>query len=402
MFRYLAERSSGMLLPSSFQQSVSADRVLSLKLSKQLDIQKVHRGPINSLDLDLVEMRYLISGASDGVISIYDLHNTTGQPQFTCPVVSAVEKSSKHAHRYSVETVQWYPADSGLFVSSSFDKMLKVWDTNNLVPVETISCQGRVYCHHMSQIATKHCLIAVATSSSPISLVDLKSGSHSHILRSHKDAVLTVCWSPRDEYVLASGSKDNKALLWDIRMARNCLFMLDQHNGDKSKSGPKAVQTAHNGAVNAMKFTPDGLHIATFGTDCRMRLWNTHTGKNMLVNFGRINNEQQKCLNMEISWFLNPEMVFIPHDSNIDVFCLRTGAKLLRLVGHYNDCNTMVYHPYYNELYSGGNDRNIIVWSPKMFDIDPYEEHLKNTGHKSKLKETVVNVMKDTWSSDED
>lgn len=35
-------------------------------------------------------------------------------------------------HKYSVETVQWYPHDTGMFTSSSFDKTLKVWDTNTL------------------------------------------------------------------------------------------------------------------------------------------------------------------------------------------------------------------------------------------------------------------------------
>lgn len=31
-----------------------------------------------------------------------------------------------------METVQWYPHDTGMFTSSSFDKTLKVWDTNTL------------------------------------------------------------------------------------------------------------------------------------------------------------------------------------------------------------------------------------------------------------------------------
>lgn len=34
---------------------------------------------------------------------------------------------------YSVETVQWYPFDNGLFTSSGGDKVLKVWDSNLLV-----------------------------------------------------------------------------------------------------------------------------------------------------------------------------------------------------------------------------------------------------------------------------
>ncbi|XP_014671566.1 PREDICTED: DNA excision repair protein ERCC-8-like isoform X2 [Priapulus caudatus] len=379
-----------------------------MQLSKQRDVEKVHTTPINSLDLDPVEMRYLISGASNGTIAIHDLHNVTGQPQYTCPLLCTVDRCSQHAHKYSVETVQWYPADSGMFVSSSFDKTLKVWDTNTLVPVETVACRERVYCHRLSKIATKHCLIAVASSLSQVNLVDLKSGSYSHILKGHKGAVYVVDWSPQNEYVLASGSSDNKALMWDVRMAKNCIFTLDQHNGDATRCGPHAVQTAHNGAVNGLRFTADGLYLVSFGTDCRVRLWRTDNGQNMLVNYGAINNVHEKCLSIDVSSSLNPEIVFVPHDSNIDMLCLHTGTKLQRLVGHYNDCNTLVYHPFHQELYSGGNDRNIIAWLPKTASSDDYQEHLKETklkkgtSRETKKKGANVNLMQDTWSSDED
>jgi len=41
-------------------------------------------------------------------------------------------RSNRHVHKFSVETVQWYPHDTGMFVSSSFDKTMKVWDTETL------------------------------------------------------------------------------------------------------------------------------------------------------------------------------------------------------------------------------------------------------------------------------
>lgn len=41
-------------------------------------------------------------------------------------------RSNRYVHKFSVETVQWYPHDTGMFVSSSFDKTMKVWDTETL------------------------------------------------------------------------------------------------------------------------------------------------------------------------------------------------------------------------------------------------------------------------------
>lgn len=46
--------------------------------------------------------------------------------------VFASFRSSRHVHKFSVETVQWYPHDTGMFISSSFDKTMKVWDTETL------------------------------------------------------------------------------------------------------------------------------------------------------------------------------------------------------------------------------------------------------------------------------
>lgn len=56
---------------------------------------------------------------------------------FSCVLVwpnnsSFLFRSSQHVHKFSVETVQWYPYDTGMFVSSSFDKTMKVWDTETL------------------------------------------------------------------------------------------------------------------------------------------------------------------------------------------------------------------------------------------------------------------------------
>ena len=57
----------------------------------------------------------------------------------------------------------------------------------------------------MSQITTAHTLVAVGTRNPKIHLVDLRTGSATHTLKGHKQAVLTVKWSTRDEFLLASG-----------------------------------------------------------------------------------------------------------------------------------------------------------------------------------------------------
>uniref|UniRef100_A0A8C0XCE2 ERCC excision repair 8, CSA ubiquitin ligase complex subunit n=1 Tax=Castor canadensis TaxID=51338 RepID=A0A8C0XCE2_CASCN len=72
----------------------------------------------------------------------------------------STRRNHPDVHKYSVETVQWYPHDTGMFTSSSFDKTLKVWDTNTLQTADVFTFEETVYSHHMSPVSTKHCLVA--------------------------------------------------------------------------------------------------------------------------------------------------------------------------------------------------------------------------------------------------
>ena len=54
------------------------------------------------------------------------------------------------------------------------------------------------------------------------------------------------------------------------------------------------MTTAHGGHVNGLCFTHDGLHLVSFGTDDRLRLWDAITGKNTLVSNDTLCNTPHK------------------------------------------------------------------------------------------------------------
>ncbi|XP_054343819.1 DNA excision repair protein ERCC-8 isoform X3 [Pongo pygmaeus] len=281
MLGFLSARQTGLEDPLRLRRAESTRRVLGLELNKDRDVERIHGGGINTLDIEPVEGRYMLSGGSDGVIVLYDLENSSRQSYYTCKAVCSIGRDHPDVHRYSVETVQWYPHDTGMFTSSSFDKTLKVWDTNTLQTADVFNFEETVYSHHMSPVSTKHCLVAVGTRGPKVQLCDLKSGSCSHILQGHRQEILAVSWSPRYDYILATASADSRVKLWDVRRASGCLITLDQHNGKKSQA-VESANTAHNGKVNGLCFTSDGLHLLTLGTDDRMRLWNSSNGENTL------------------------------------------------------------------------------------------------------------------------
>ena len=104
----------------------------------------------------------------------------------------------------------------------------------------------------------------------------------------HEGAVLGVAWSPRKESVLVSAGADGGARVWDVRMGRGCLGVLDLEDevGILHGRGSRGSDNAHVGPCNGVAWTPDGEEIVTVGHDERIRVWEAGTGRNTLVHFG--------------------------------------------------------------------------------------------------------------------
>lgn len=62
---------------------------------------------------------------------------------------------AQQVHGYAVTTVQWYPVDTGLFVSGSTDGTVKVWDTNAFQAAGSFQIGSKVRerapAHHVGQ-----------------------------------------------------------------------------------------------------------------------------------------------------------------------------------------------------------------------------------------------------------
>lgn len=82
----------------------------------------------------MTEGRYLLSGASDGSAAAYDIQQATdydgGGLVAKHRSLFVVDKQLERGHQYGISSVFWYPVDTGLFVTGSFDHHIKVWDTN--------------------------------------------------------------------------------------------------------------------------------------------------------------------------------------------------------------------------------------------------------------------------------
>ena len=269
---------------------------------------------MTALDLETQDHRYVLAGNGDGTVYIHDTANIGGggTPRHASKLIAKIKRAKDNSaaptrqpvglnsssgsvsndhfgHTKCISSVQWFPDDSGLFITSAMDGKLKVWDANVLEPVEEFAlASDKVFSHHVRRSPSP--LVAVGTGSNHINLIDLKSGSTSHELRAHSSPVMAVKWSPFKDHLLVSGDHEGKALVWDVRRAKSCLSSLDFDKikkSDNKKSGKKSG-FAHKGCANGIAFLDDGLHLLTYGSfDGRLRKWELGSGLNTKTKFPR-------------------------------------------------------------------------------------------------------------------
>ncbi|GAB4839304.1 WD repeat-containing protein ATCSA-1 [Ancistrocladus abbreviatus] len=440
MWREIRNREAGQFRPNSFSNRIRSSRISSLTLSNFKEIVSPHRGAVNSLQVDLTEGRYLLSGASDASAAVFDVQRASEHDggliaRHKC--IFVVDKHHQHGHKYAVSSAIWYPIDTGLFITGSYDHYVNVWDTNTTQVVMSFKMPGKVYRTAMSPLATSHMLLAAGSEDVQVRLCDIASGAFAHTLSGHRDGVMTVEWSKSSEWVLITGGCDGAIRFWDIRRA-GCFLVLDQSksqlgrrapllerstankastskaaghslsetswrqqkkalgNGRKQSAASRLTTqakasgrqrlhpgmlssqdraTAHYGAVTGLKVTEDGLYLLSAGSDSRLRLWDIESGCNTLVNFETVRLQTNKGIQLAVTQ--DSSLVFVPCMTLVKAFDVWSGCTSVLFRGHFECVNCCWFSAEDQELYTGGNDRQILVWSPSRLISDEDERSIQ-------------------------
>lgn len=373
---HLLARELGDLSPQDFSRTVTTDLLRSFApaplhrfngeinprpdpagVDQRAHNIRAHGSGVSALALEKFEARFLISGGAEGSIKIWDLESCgnphqlhTFRPVSTIARSTPQQKQSLGGHSHGITHLAYYPFDPDAFLSSSYDKTLKLWATQRSALTASFDLNATIYSHSTSPIAD-HLLVACATQHSNVRLVDLKSGSAVQALVAHGGPVLSTSWSPRHEYILLSGHADGKVRIWDVRRAGGVLAQLDQEDSLgvvhrfqhataasmdwASMSHSRVSAQAHDEAVNGLQWTDDGKYIISAGLDRRIRVWDAATGANTLASFGSlIQNQHAKTASILVSpsnLSTGRDVLFWPNDQEILVLDLHEGTIITRL-----------------------------------------------------------------------
>jgi len=176
-------------------------------------------------------------------------------------------------------------------------------------------------------------------------LFAFKGDSNKIIIGQHSDMVNSVCYS-LDGSILASGSNDNKIIIWDVKAQKE-----------------KKAFVAHSVGVSDLVFTPNSKYLISAGLDNAIKVWDTETWKLYKV----LNAHDKQVLSLAMS--PNGKYFFSGgDDKKIVVWNTEDFSKVKELEGHSDRVLSLSVSANDKYLVSTGGDRvstntgNLKIW----------------------------------------
>lgn len=210
--------------------------------------------------------QFLATAGDDGLIRLWDVRS----PEMR--LVATFGGDTGHAG--AIWSVAFHPKRP-ILASASADQTVRIWNLSTLEPEPLLHWKahdGYVWKVVFHPLKGK---LASAGADNLIHIWDLDVAEESnrrkqvqsglrtpkplHTLAAHKNAVTSLDFSP-DGRTLASGSVDQKVLLWSV---------------DPFRKDPVTEFTGHEGTVRSVAFWPDGHALVSAGADGAIMMWNT-------------------------------------------------------------------------------------------------------------------------------
>src|SRR5919199_1843200 len=202
-------------------------------------------------------------------------------------------------HNLSVQAVA-IAADGKRTISASYDKTLKIWDTDTGRELRTLT--GHTGPVRGVAIAPDGLTAISASDDNTLKIWDIETGSELQTLTGHTNSVRGVAIAP-DGITAISASDDNTLKIWDLASGTELRTLTDTGygravamapDGDLAMSVPQLntlkiwdtetgrelqTLTEDSSFVSAVAIAPDGKRVVSASWDHTLRIWALASGK---------------------------------------------------------------------------------------------------------------------------
>ena len=185
--------------------------------------------------------------------------------------------------------------------------------------------------------------IATGTADGRLVLLNPGGGSGSLELSAHEDAVLAVAFGP-DGRTVATGAADGTLRLWDARTGE-ALHELD----------------GHEDAILSVAFSPDGRSLATASRDSTVFLWDPESGRMLREVAGNAVGVAGLAFGARDSQLMASGQM----DGTARLWNARSGTQLLTLEGHAGPVLSVAFSPESRAVLTGSADRTARLWDAR-------------------------------------
>ncbi len=296
-----------------------------------------HTTAVNSIDFS-PDGICIASGDDDGTIKLWDV--LTGEP---LPL-------NLTGHTDSVNSVVFSP-NGAILASGSRDQAIKLWDVASGKLIRNLE-------DHTSSVfsvafSPDGAILASGSADGTIKLWNTTTGAVLRTLTEHGGFVYSVTFSSKGK-ILASGGADGTIKLWNIT-SEDKLPLPTELNDDADISRDRGLV-----------FSPDGAILASGSAD-GIKLWNATTGavlRTLTEHRGNV---------FSVSFSSNGKiMASGSSDDTIKLWNTSTGDELLlNMTKHTEDVNSVDFSPDGTTLASGSDDSTIKLWNVVFEDEIP-------------------------------
>ena len=166
------------------------------------DVDYYHTDAVMSINLNSSNPNFVLSSGADCKALIWDL-NASGK----------LAKLSFKEHTDKIQSCKWNKNEENLFVTGSFDKTIKIFDTREKKSVFTYKIHSDIECIDWNKLDSYQMLFSFEDGR--VQLFDLKNFGALADFKAHKKEATSVCFSNRFKSLFSSVGRDGRVKIWD-------------------------------------------------------------------------------------------------------------------------------------------------------------------------------------------